>query len=78
MALLLFPTKENVANTRTEAAGNLICMFYIFRVHLLCFHPHLNLVNSPLWWEMVVQVNSGLKTLTKREDLINFYLTIYF
>lgn len=79
MASLLFQTKENVANKRTEAAGNLLCIFYYFKNAFIVFPCPFE------FSEFSIVVGNcgtsqlfGLKTLTKPEDLINFYLTIYF
>lgn len=48
MASLLFQIAENVADNRTEARRNLLCIFINLKIHLTCLHAHSHLVNSPL------------------------------
>lgn len=44
---------------RGQKLLEICCVYFtILKMHLLCFHAHLNLANSPSWWEIVVQVNS--------------------
>lgn len=71
MVSLFFQTKENVADNRTDAPGNLLCMFYYFEdtfIMLLCQFPFSEF--------SIVLKNGGtcqlfgLKALTKPEDLI--------